>query len=212
MATYQGALRWTSASTLRTDRFGLTTGTVTYMVRAGADRLIAENTHPFAPLYLEGQELDAQGPFWEITGNYVGIFQSKTEPVYELNGTSQEDPIETHPDFDEKMKEFAEFDNDYGTFVGFDKDAPNKLVGVQSYLVPGAIWRVTHYQATPPSESVGQLGRIATPDGPAPRGEDGANWLFTSYQTRQRGQTWEIVKEWRLSGRGGWNTVIYGTE
>jgi hypothetical protein len=117
-----------------------------------------------------------------------------------------------------------------GTFAGFSTMVQsglsvvrNPFAGVESFLDATAIsYRERYVTRTLPDDDQYLVGRVFNSlPGPAPRFGD-RNWLYIGYQMDQRGSrfvaglpvptrrtVYEIVREWRLSGRGGWNTVIY---
>ncbi|WP_265593261.1 hypothetical protein [Verrucomicrobium sp. BvORR034] len=119
-----------------------------------------------------------------------------------------------------------------GTFAGFgtmvatgpSSFAANPFAGIEAFLDVTAIsYRERFVSRNLPSNDVNQVGKIFTAlPGPAP-GFGNRNWLYVGYQMDQRGSrfvagvpqttqrvVYDIVREWRLSGRGGWNPTIYG--
>jgi hypothetical protein len=70
------------------------------------------------------------------------------------------------------------------------------------------MWRKVYVTASQP-DTFGSIGTIAVPDGSPPTAPSGYNWLFTGISWEQKAQTYVVHKEWRLSGRHGWNSTIY---
>lgn len=94
----------------------------------------------------------------------------------------------------------------------------NRYAGVSSYLNASAIW--TRSFSSENSPTLAGIGRISTPSGDAPTPE-GRTWLYSGFsatftspslndRSSQQVQG-RITQEWRLSGRKGWDTDIYGT-
>jgi hypothetical protein len=96
-----------------------------------------------------------------------------------------------------------------GDFVCFTKDASAGLAGVQSYLRPQMVYRISYLQDSKPS-TIATVGTRVTPSG-APTLPAGANWLFSALNYRQIGRSgsYEVTEEYRASGPEGWNTLIY---
>lgn len=168
------------------------------------------------------------GRFFRTTYIYEGFMLSLPEPTYELDVSTGEEPIQTHPDFetfagtpatplngaifldpdtrkpsklpDAVWFEFAVADAAPGT--------TNKKAGVVSYLVPGTTWNEISFSKTRPTD-VGNVGKIDTPSGPAPTLPDDGTWLYIGMNYTKRGSIYEIRKTWRASSRGGWDTDIY---
>jgi hypothetical protein len=152
-----------------------------------------------------------------VTGYYAGIAEEvlDTDPVYDFLIGVSEEPIETHPNFvssiggtaDDPLNE-AIFD-DAGIFLGFPANAPNDLGGVRSYLNSGqCTWRKTWNSKTQPVDAT-TIGDIDVPEGSPPTLGAGRNWVYYGMQFTLRGKVYQITKEWRASGRKGWNSIIY---
>ena len=92
----------------------------------------------------------------------------------------------------------------------------NRFAGVTSYLNASATWTRSFSSTNQPT--LAGLGKISLPSGDPPTPQ-GRNWLYTGFsasfispakgdKTRQiEGQ---IVQEWKLSARKGWDKDIYG--
>ncbi len=76
--------------------------------------------------------------------------------------------------------------------------------GITDYLVCGLTWRVTSFEAVPPS--ISRVGKTSSPSGPAPSG----SWLLIGVSASQEGKWWRVSREWRAGGPAGWNKEIYG--
>jgi hypothetical protein len=209
---------------LQIDMYGLSTATATWYDHSDRPTLPGlGDAHPiWTELKIERIRVDHQQTHWEISADYAGVIGTP-EAVYELDSSAIEEPIETHPDFEDfagtpedplvtggkKGNEFgAVFNQDTGAFEGFvygDKR------GVRGYLAPGAVWRMTQVQSEAPVEGVEDTGVIdPAPYGPIPAAGT-RNWLYTGMTYEQRGGCYTVRYEWKLSGRRGWDADIYAS-
>jgi hypothetical protein len=53
------------------------------------------------------------------------------------------------------------------------------------------------------------MGKIDTPEGPAPALADGRNWLRNGCTQNQDGKAFRLELEWLASEREGWNSQIH---
>lgn len=228
--TYYGKAETDGASPLVMDRYGLWTATFTRTVKTEevASKFPRRKMdHPVYPwLQLEGARMNHRGPWTDIMMDFAGIRDNETEPEYELMGSLSTEPIEAHPDFEDILSTAglvlekasqnpAGVLDDDGQFRGFpksvkesDTDGVAELFGVDSFLYPGAVWRKTYMTRRRPSD-VKNLGRVDTPEGNPPTFDGGRNWLFHDFNYKERGKTFAVIKEWKLSGFGGANPLIY---
>ena len=157
-----------------------------------------------------------------VVNNFT--FNADTGQSFELEFAGAQEPIQTNPNFDTKLrvpfKAVFEKNTDGtdGDFLGFsrtlDDGSANPLYGVDSYLTTGCVWRRTYASYDFPEAAVAALGKIDVPvDGiaklpptPSPR-----NWLKTSCRASWRGNIWQITEEWTLSGDRGWDKNIYSS-
>jgi len=183
--------------------------------------------------YRDRKIAQQQSGLYIATFNFEGSdgdIPDGAEPeTFELDGSTSEDPIESHHDFEALVKKYpARFDDD-GQFIGFDRRFPtsqtqaetnqgknngtkNPLFGAKGYLVGGAVWRRTSvYPALPPDLLRG-LGKISQPRGPAPQLDRRRNWLKITARAAFRGNCWQIIEEWLSSADGGWNEDVYRPE
>jgi hypothetical protein len=156
-----------------------------------------------------------------VTYTFEGFLFEAPQPVYELQSSLSERPIQLHPDFAEiagtpsAPLNGAIFidpdtgkqttDNTKGVWREF-KHGTSKS-GIEAYLVPGAEWREITFSTTRPS-ALSALGKIDPPSGPNPTLAD-HNWLFWSQTYTRRGHLYQTTKTWKLSGKGGWDPDIY---
>lgn len=213
-----------SNGSLQTDRHGLAQATARWT------RADVGNANPGSPVgfgslhplwsYLACDRftITQEEAFWVCEAQFYGV-NGVPEPIYELDYSTSEEPIETHKDFratiggkPTAVLHGAKFDTD-GVFVGFagpfaDNTEEDTWRGITSYLAPGAIWRKSYTTSTRPAD-LGSVGKIDVPEGSAPAVPTGYNWLYLGVTWEQRGRTYSVRKEWRLSGRRGWNATIY---
>jgi hypothetical protein len=139
---------------------------------------------------------------------------SKAKPIHQAifnaDGTFEKFPL----------KYLKSQDGDIGALNAKGKPAnfgdQNRMAGVDSYLESSAVWTKSFKSDKTPT--IEGLGKIMTPDGGAPT-PAGRNWLYTGFSAsftspakgeRRKKTIGTIKKEWRLSGRRGWDKDIYG--
>ena len=184
------------------------------------------SAHPiWTWLYMEKRRVEVTPGFLVITGQYAGITGGRTPSVFEVSFAGCEEPIETHPDFVSDIAGLPSAPLNGAVFIDpesgkistddekavFDKfrvnvgGSRNAFAGVAAYLSPEAtareIWLGTAMV------SAAGLGHIS---GPGIGVSVPGNWLFTGVSSQQRGRVYSNAKEWRASGRNGWNNTIYG--
>ena len=195
--------------------------------------------HPYSSsVWMESQEVVFMANGARLVCTYAGAdFQFLDKPVYELIISMEEVPIETHPSFEQiagtpsdpdngalfRDPETGSLSTDNSTAV-FDRFLPfvagnvNPKAGVEAYLDPVATYRESYVSYYLPT--VGSLGAVtnSVPGPGYPGGSRGKrNWLYTGYTYRRRGDPaasgnrilYEVAREWRLSGRNGWDPDIY---
>lgn len=197
--------------------------------------------HPYNPLlYLETREIIYTPIGARAVCSYVGVEVEFLErPSYELIIGMEESPIEVHPNFETLAgtpeapangaifldPESGLFSTDNATGL-FDRFAPitsggdkNPLGGVEAFLDPVVTYRESYVTRNLPSAS--GFGMIdENVPGPGFKGSLGArNWLYVGFTYQRRGNSdpnnfrvlYEVQKEWKLSGRNGWNEDIYAS-
>jgi len=169
---------------------------------------------------------------YEITFTCEGSEEPPTDEqkTFELEASMAEESIKTHPKFedlkkqygwDEALNTFAEFLPDGATGGGLSggngggsQRKKSKMYGVESWLVAGAMYRVTYASKTVPTSIFYGIGTVQTPlqIGKFNLPNLGQrNWLKLAPKVRMRGNTIEITLEYMLSGPLGWYTEIYST-
>jgi hypothetical protein len=197
--------------------------------------------HPYKwHLYMESQQLSYLSTGARLICSYAGVsWEWLDKPTYELSIGMQESPIETHPNFDDFAGKPSDplngalfinpatgqktSSNTLGVFDSFLPFLPdgdlNSKAGIEAYLDPTVTYRESYVStALPSANGFGQIQNDVP--GPGFRGSLGKrNWLYTGFTYRRRGNPqgvgnqliYEVSKEWRLSGRAGWDDDIYGT-
>ncbi len=217
-----------SPGRLKSDRYGVSSATAIWQRSFdGASSpglpsgLSFGSTHPiWNTLKCDNYEVGFDAPFWTCTAEFYGPRVDAgggggpppDVEVYELDWSVSEEPIETHPNFAATLAgtptgplNDADFD-DKGNFVGFK--ATSSLRGVRGYLAPGVIWRKSYSTTTQPN-NLGNVGKIVIPSGPVPSVPSGYNWLSLGITWQQKALIYQVREEWKLSGRNGWNSLIY---
>jgi len=150
-----------------------------------------------------------------ITVDYLGIHTGGVYMIEYIASTGEE-PIETHPDFVGTIGgtkatplNNAKFDDETEEFIGFPANAPSHLGGVRGYLSPSSVVRATFYSSSP-TTGLSDLGQRQAPPylGFISIG-GGKNWLKTNWSRRAYGLVYQISEEYTLSGKNGWNSLIY---
>lgn len=161
------------------------------------------------------------GEFYRATYTFEGYLFEIPTPVYELDASLLENPIQLHPDFEtiagtpsapansaifiDPATGLISTDDSTGVFQEFA--AGSSKAGIDSFLDPGATWTEISFSLTTPS-GLGDLGEIDSPSGPNPS-VSGRNWLLWATSSRTRGFITENRRVWKLSGRGGWDSDLY---
>ena len=152
-----------------------------------------------------------------LTASYFGI--SASEPnggpsqVISFSGGSNNEPIETHPDFElmaglanppASREEGAVWDPITGQFLRFDG---GEFKGVQYYLTPSTVITVSFWKSSVPilkprMKIVDELKGVNLPS-------DVKNLLRIESSYRQTGSSYQVTEQYLASGPEGWNARIY---
>ena len=144
-----------------------------------------------------------------------------------IDASMSNEPIDTHPTFTDWSKKFNAKIAPDGTFKSFppklDGGGVNIKAGIESYLDPTITYSQTKIFAKAAvsqlASEVGNIGRIDSsfytgtgiPPAPTPEGDGGwkRNWLLLSGSFEEIGEGGKVTKVWKLSGRRGWDSLIY---
>jgi len=168
---------------------------------------------------------------YEVTLTCEGADDPTDEQkTFEIDASMAEEAIKTHPKFedlkkqfgwDESLSTFSEYlpgDTSSGGLSGGSQNGSarkkSKMYGVESWLVAGAIYRVTYASKTVPSSIFFGIGTVQPPPqiGKFNIPNLGKrNWLKLAPKVRMRGNSIEIALEYMLSGPLGWFTEVYNT-
>lgn len=162
--------------------------------------------------------------------------QTSSAPRYSCKISTFSSKIETHPDFKlfggvaAAPLNGAWFDTTTKLFIGFrgtvqksGNDTPTasltqQYTGVSSYEEVGIIWEETTVHTSSDtisnstSSGIASVGTVSTDvPGWSKIGINigNRNWLFMGADLDQLGYGYKVVKKWRLSGIGGWDSTIY---
>jgi hypothetical protein len=162
----------------------------------------------------------------KVTVTFEGIDPDKVDnesvpKVYSLQATVSTEPIETHPDFVEKIGGTpdaplfnAEFD-EAGKFKGFpavlaDGTTQNPKAGIKSYQCPSVVYSL-EYTTNSTADALNDVGKISSPPSSAMLpSAAGRNWLFLGGTATKKGNAISVKKSWKLSGPRQWDSDIYG--
>lgn len=216
----------TTGGQLVTDRYGMSTARAVWWYHGPnpESQVGIFSNHPrWSFLEMDKRTITRrEDGAWDIVGDYFGV-QGTPEPIYGMDITTSQEPIETHPRF----KDFAgtptaplngaifDPDPDDQTFQTFKQVVSGstvtnlKWVGMRAYLNASAVWREIKVSKRKPSDTeIADIGKIENPPG-GPATPSGRNWLFGSLSYDQKAKTFTSRREWLLSGPGGWNDVVY---
>ncbi len=216
------------STSFNTDRFGV--DQITEIEELRSD-LFPQNlkregqAHPRFPtmaLARRTGELGKAGTFYKITYLYEGFLVSFPAPVYNLSGGTGDEPIQTHPKFESDLAGTPSVPKNGAIFIDPETDKPTDddengvfdrfgngdLEGIDSYRVSGATWKEMSFSNVRPSGGY-NLGEKDSPSGQEPSFPGGRDWMLVGFTYSQRGYVFQVEKSWELSGRDGWNDLLY---
>lgn len=211
-----------------TDRYGV--DTIELIVKIPDSQFPSSMLRDFAPhpqfpqmLLTKRSGSRSEPGWWTVGYSFEGYMFQLPDPVYELNASLSQEPIQTHEDWttiagtpsaplngaifvdpdtgwrsEKSNAVWKEFSNEGGA---------NPKAGIDSYLEPGAEWRETRFESSRPT-SLRSVGTIDSPAGDAPS-LSGRDWLVWSESYVRRGGVYQVATTWKLSGRNGWDSDIY---
>lgn len=152
-----------------------------------------------------------------LTASYFGISASEASggpaQVISFSGGSNNEPIETHPEFQalagppDTPQNGAVFDPITGQFLRFAGVDAGNLTGVQYYLTPSTVITVSFWKSSVPTlkprmKIVDELKGVSLPS-------DVKNLLRIESSYRQTGSSYQVTEQYLASGPEGWNARIY---
>ncbi len=158
------------------------------------------------------------------TYSYEGISDQVTfeDRVFcTLEGSDSEEPIETHPNFQELYTKYKGVRDAQGRFQNFKygvinvdgQQIFNPLYGVDHFLTLGLIWTRTRVVQALPTNVISRVDSIDFPQGfgamQPPQLKGKRNWLKLAPAAQQRSNYIQLSERWMASGRNGFNGDIY---
>ena len=228
MAEYFGGLPARGERQISTGQDGLVTlrevtyddGTA-YTVRP--DIGFGEAHSDFSYLKCTGGTQTEEGKgIWKITKTFQGI--NTTCETWRVNAAVSQEPIESHEDFVDLIGGTGDLplngavfedDTEEAKFKYFPASAAWDLGGVKSYLEPTCqlehtiVKKHNGSNSAPAWDSISDVGQITTSLPSAPAVASGRNWLLMGTTQEVIGGALRVRKTFRLSGRLGWNGIIY---
>jgi hypothetical protein len=152
-----------------------------------------------------------------MTASYFGLAESSPTggpgQVVSFSGGANNEPIETHPDFDRfagtafppaAREEGSVWDPVTGQFLRFDG---GQFKGVQYYLTPSTQITVSYWKDSVPilkprMKIVEKISGVSLPS-------DVVNLLRVESSYRQTGSSYQVTEVYLASGDKGWDKDIY---
>ncbi len=215
------------------DDSGIVEGSLSFRIGGGSavSKALSYKSHPDHSFLKRSNgtvTFLAKG-YADVSVSFIGVDPDMDGQVTtNIRATMATEPIDTHPTFEDWSPAFGPiFDLD-GTFKQFPPligGAKNEKGGIQSYLDPTVTYEQSKIFAKASgsklSSELENIGYIddgfwtgaGIPKAPKPKGEVGTrNWLLVSGGYETIGDGGKVSKSWRLSGRRGWDELIYGKE
>jgi len=159
----------------------------------------------------------------DVAGYIVILsFEGHPEPdtadgeSFELEGTTSDDPIESHWNYEALLKNYKGSEDSNGrahwkrTLIDSGGvSGRNRMHGVDAWAAPGLIWNHNWVSKTLPGDIVSELGAITSPPGNPPSLSGNRNWLCIRCRARNRGNVWQVQQSFQLSGPGGFVPEMY---
>lgn len=155
---------------------------------------------------------------YELTISAEGVDDpaaAKGRTIYEIEGTTSEDSIESNPNIQQLVTDFLGQikDSKLKFAPELEDGSRNPMFGVESYLVPGVVWTERTIVLEIPPDLLDGLGSIDDdPPGEPPSLPGDRNWLRIAADCKPRGNVFERVRKWLLSGPGGFVRQVYNYE
>lgn len=171
------------------------------------------------------------------TYSYEGVIDPSADLEFELDITMTNEPIETHPNFEELNRVFGPYQpltrlwprvppkdtSEAGLAAANDPKvrATNPMFGITSFLSPSATYRLTRTRLDIGESALEDIGTIVQPPhiGEAfpeldswVRNQSTRTWLKLAPRIRKHGKAITITEEYMLSGWRGWIEEVYNKE
>jgi len=172
----------------------------------------------FVGASAQGDELGnwvCQFDFEKVVGQNDENLSEDIGLVEELDFSMSQNPVQSSPNFaamtaaypwDATLKSFSQ---------NLSNGDPSPVFGTTDFLSYTCVYRQTQTLAELPDDIFSNLGTIIT-DPPFkkltdPAANDDRTWLYLAPKISTRGNAFQIVQEWMLSGAGGWLEAIYSS-
>ncbi|NBQ47245.1 MAG: hypothetical protein EBU33_02160 [Sphingobacteriia bacterium] len=190
--------------------------------------------NPGFPCGLTSVQVACNDGIAEITWTFRAEFTDDSRSVYELQGSTSQTPITSHPKYQMLHDKYARGERDgEPVWVENDPDGNSGLTGLSSagavvsnmsplygvteYLAASSVYNYTKFytsRSSIPQDLVSRVGKIdAAPTGlgsPGPAGR----WLRSGATVRQMGDAFQVTISWMSSQssapNGLWKTELYG--
>jgi hypothetical protein len=157
--------------------------------------------------------------------DYIGLLQDPTEGEWELSSSSSDSSMIFHKKFSDltmdekgvvagdgtvatptKWKKYIERDEN-NNFVKFMINAPDNLGGIESFVTPASVCRVTFYSAKATTmlrvmQGLSQTRAVPLAAPPSLATSDGTNWMLTNASVSEYGTIFRMQTEWTKSSGG----------
>lgn len=194
--------------------------------------------NPGVPCGLAAINVQCDDGVADITWTFRAEFSDGEDPqnprtTYELQGSTSQEPITSHPKYDQLYAKYAITERN-GEPLWIEKDPDGKsqttgltrdgvvvsgispLYGVRDYLAAQGVYRYTKFYTSRgaiPADLVSKVGKIDEPIGLTNNGVTG-RWLRVGASIRQMGDAFQVTISWLASQsdqpEGLWKKEIYG--
>lgn len=133
--------------------------------------------------------------------------------VEELDFSMSQNPVQSSPNFAEMVTKYG-WDTGQKAFPqNLPSGSPSPVYGTIDFLSYTCVYRQTKTVNALPSNIFENIGTIIG-DPPFvklsdPSSGDDRTWLYLAPKISTRGNAFQVVQEWMLSGQGGWLEAIY---
>ncbi len=228
--SYHGQHQEVHIGKFSTNRYGVLSGSVQRHILEEFDSpkwgYLSVAMAPSAPVPCVNvdREYDARKCMGIYTYSYEGVTDqvSFADRIFcSLEGSDNEEPIETHPNFQDLFKKYQGQKDSQGRFIGFKygvitvdgQKTFNPLYGLDHFLTIGLIWTRTRVVQALPANLLSRVDTIDTPQGFGamlpPQLKSPRNWLKLAPVAQQRSNFINLSERWMASGRNGWNADVY---
>ena len=136
--------------------------------------------------------------------------------VEELDFSMSQNPVQSSPNFSKMVTAYG-WDTAQKAFPqSLPEGTASPVYGTTDFLSYTCVYRQTKTVSELPSDLFENIGTIIG-DPPFKKLEDPAmgddrTWLYLAPKISTRGNAFQIVQEWMLSGTGGWLEAIYSKD